>query len=142
MASDIFLNYDSVSNVNGVSCDEASNELYWFNAPTGNATTSTLWRGGMQEDDEPNEQLRNVYLPSDPTYMEEIVYYISNNTELYAFTLDGGDNKLIANGFSNIVDTYSYQGTVFVVDRVLGLYAIRLEDGRYYEEVVINATGI
>jgi len=38
VAADIFLEYQSVSTVNGVSCDEASNELYWFNAPDGNET--------------------------------------------------------------------------------------------------------
>jgi len=41
----------------------------------------------------------NVYRPTNPAYMEEIVYYVSNRTSLYAFVLDGGDNKLVANGF-------------------------------------------
>lgn len=54
-ASDIFLEYQSVSNVNGVSCDEASNELYWFNSPNGDEDSSILWRGSMEEDDEPNQ---------------------------------------------------------------------------------------
>ena len=46
-SSDIFLEYQSVSSVNGISCDEASNELYWFNAPDGNEDKSILWRGSM-----------------------------------------------------------------------------------------------
>ena len=87
----------------------------------------------MQEDDEPNEQLLNVYRPTNPTYMEEIVYYSSNKTDLYAFVLDGGDNKLVANGFKEIVDTYSFEGQVFVVDKKTGLYTIKLEDGLYSE---------
>ena len=50
----------------------------------------------------------DVFRPTNPTYMEEIVYYASNKTDLYAFVLDGGDNKLVANGFTNIVDLYSF----------------------------------
>lgn len=49
--------------------------------------------------------------------MEEIVYYASNRTDLYAFVLDGGDNKLVADGFSEIVDLYSYEGNIFVADK-------------------------
>lgn len=74
--------------------------------------------------------------------MEEIVYYASNATDLYAFVLDGGDNKLVANGFKNIVDLYSFQGNIFVVDSQLGLYSIRLENGKYSEQLILNATGI
>lgn len=96
----------------------------------------------MQEDDEPNQQLLDVYRPTSPTYMEEIVYYASNKTDLYAFVLDGGDNKLVANGFVNIVDLYSYNGNIFVVDKALGLYSIRLENGKYSEQLILNATGI
>lgn len=59
----------------------------------------------------------DIYRPANPTYMEEIVYYASNKTDLYAFVLDGGDNKLVANGFKEIVDIYSYQGNIFVTDK-------------------------
>jgi hypothetical protein len=47
------LEFQTVNNVNGVSCDEASNELYWFNAPDGDENDSVLWRGSMIDDDEP-----------------------------------------------------------------------------------------
>lgn len=37
---------------------------------------------------------------------------------------------------------YSYEGNIFVVDKKLGLYSIRLENGKYSEKLIIDSPGI
>lgn len=81
-----------------------------------NDSDSTMFRGNMDEDDDPFDQMRHVYNPSSIVYMEEIVYYMSNGTELYGYIEDGGVNVLIASGYENVRDLYTYQGMIFVMD--------------------------
>jgi len=126
----------------GAACDETSNSLYWFNSIKGDRTNMTMFRGNMDEDDDPFDQLHFVYNPTSPTYMEEVVYYISNGTDLYGYIEDGGVNLLIAQGYQNVSDLYTYMGMIFISDPKDALFMIRLEDGHYKEQVAINATGI
>lgn len=57
-----------------------------------------------------------VYKPTFPTYMEEVIYYMSNDTDLYGYIEDGGVNLLIAQGYKNVTDLYSYLGMIFISD--------------------------
>jgi hypothetical protein len=49
-----------------------------------------------------------VFRPTIPTYMEEIVYYMSNGTDLYGYIEDGGVNLLIANNYTHVTDLFTY----------------------------------
>lgn len=42
-----------MNNVIGAACDETSNTLYWFNSIKGDRTNMTMFRGNMDEDDDP-----------------------------------------------------------------------------------------
>ena len=50
----------------------------------------------------------NVYKPSLPNYMDEIVYYMSDGKDLYGYIEDGGVNLLIANNYTNVTDMFTY----------------------------------
>lgn len=97
-----------------------------------NNSDSTMFRGNMKEDDDPFDQMRNVYEPSLPTYMDEIVYYVSDGKDLYGYIEDGGVNLLIANNYTNVSDMFTYQGMIFLVDEG-SVYVIKLEEGFYSE---------
>ena len=121
-----------MNNVNGVACDQYSNLVYFFNSMSGNQNDQVLYRANMEEDDDPFDEQRRIYRPSNPTYMEEIVYYVQNSTDLYGYVQDGGRNIVIARNYTNVQSMYAYQGMLFVVDQD-ATYVVRLDDGHYYE---------
>ena len=50
-----------MNHIEGATCDQYANTMYWFNSRTNNESDSTMFRGNMDEDDDPFDQMKHVY---------------------------------------------------------------------------------
>ena len=101
-----------------------------------------MYRGKTDGSGDPKEILANVSMPSDIFFdlEDEIVYYLSNNTDLYKYEDD--ETTVIRSGFESATSLVQFKKNLVVADSDSGIFVLTENSGQYSEYSTLNMTGV
>jgi hypothetical protein len=116
-----------MKNIHSLSCDHNNKRLFWGNAADGKthgAINRAPYLGTSDNVTSSKDYESANSISYDP--LAEISYFITNNTDVYAYNETDGTSTLISEGFfTNATSLQAIDNFIYVIDANKGLYVIK-----------------